>query len=120
MTPAERIEYLEEENRQLREALRGSPDLHFPAKWELCPAEKRILRSLIGANDGYRSRTALKHAASVSDATDEQTINVHVSRLRRKLAPFGVNIATVYGQGYQIDAPSRQHVLTCRRQEIAA
>jgi two-component system response regulator MtrA len=34
----------------------------------------------------------------------ERTLDVHVSRLRRKLGPAGAHIATVWGIGYRLDA----------------
>jgi two-component system response regulator MtrA len=35
----------------------------------------------------------------------ERTLDVHVSRLRRKLGPAGRRIATVWGVGYRLEAP---------------
>jgi DNA-binding response OmpR family regulator len=37
----------------------------------------------------------------------ERTLDVHVSRLRRKLGPCGKWIATVWGVGYRIEVPER-------------
>ena len=36
----------------------------------------------------------------------ERTLDVHVSRLRKKLGAAGAAIATVWGVGYRLDAPA--------------
>ena len=36
----------------------------------------------------------------------ERTLDVHVSRLRKKLGTAGAAIATVWGVGYRLDAPA--------------
>jgi DNA-binding response OmpR family regulator len=35
----------------------------------------------------------------------ERTLDVHVSRLRKKLGARGALVATVWGVGYRLDAP---------------
>ena len=36
----------------------------------------------------------------------ERTLDVHVSRLRKKLGDSGKSVATVWGVGYRLEAPS--------------
>lgn len=121
MTLADRCDYLEEENRQLRAALRGCDDARFPAKWRLSGGEKRILTSLISAPDGFRSHEALLYAGRRYEAvTDSDLVKVLIARLRKKMKPFGVSIHTVWAQGYKIDAESKAYVLGARIREVAA
>ena len=40
-----------------------------------------------------------------------RTVDVHVHNVRRRLAPFGIAIVTLWGYGYQLSADSRQRVM---------
>lgn len=118
MNLAERCDYLEEENRQLRAMLRGSDDARFPAQWRLSAGEKRILRSLISSIDGFRTSEALHAVGSLSESTSENLVPVLVCNLRKKLRPFGVEIHTIWGQGYKIDQRSKGIVTGARTKEV--
>lgn len=120
MTLEQRVENLEQENQKLRTALKGTDEAHFPAKWNLNPAEKRILRSLVTPIDGFRSREALHLVSAVNPEANPAMLNVHVSRLRKKLAPHGICIEPVYGHGYKIDSRSRIIVLSERTKAAMA
>lgn len=118
---AERCSYLEEENRQLRAALRSSDDARFPSKWTLSGGEKRVLMSLVSSVDGFRSYEALLHAGRRYDSvTDPGLVKVLVAKLRKNLRPFGVEIQTVWGQGYKISAESKAIVQAARTREVVA
>ena len=52
MNLEERCLMLEEENRQLRNAMRIPDKARYPAKWRLNGAESRVLSSLINAPAG--------------------------------------------------------------------
>lgn len=58
-----------------------------------------------------RQRAAVSRAALVDQALDpekdgdERTLDVHVSRLRKKLGAAGSMIATVWGVGYRLQEP---------------
>lgn len=60
-----------------------------------------------------RQRAAVSRAALVDQALDpekdgdERTLDVHISRLRKKLGTAGVMIATVWGVGYRLQEPPR-------------
>jgi two-component system response regulator MtrA len=64
-------------------------------------AEFEILRRLVAALGMATTRASL---ALASD-TEERSLDVHVSNLRRKLGPT-VTIATVWGIGYRLEAGS--------------
>lgn len=118
MNLAERCDYLEEENRQLRAMLKGSDDARFPARWKLSSGEKRILRSLISSIDGFRTSEALHCVASLAEDTSTNLVTVLICSLRKKLRPFGVEIHTVWGQGYKIDQRSKGIVTGARTREV--
>lgn len=71
---------------------------------ELTRAELAILETL-----ARRAGHAVSRAALVEEALDpgregsERTLDVHVSRLRKKLGPEGKRIATVWGIGYRLE-----------------
>lgn len=121
MNLAERCEYLEEENRQLRDALRCTEAARFPAKWGLAPADKRVLTSLIGAPGGFRTKEAMFAAARRWESTkpDHHLLTVVICRLRKKLKPFGITIHTVTGEGYKLDPASKAIIIAARTREVA-
>jgi len=109
MNVHERVEFLEEENRQLKELLQGSPDVVFPREWNLKVAETRLLRSLCAAK-GIRSHEALLRACAMSDFVEENLLKVQISRIRKKLKPFGIEIKTIYGVGYELPEAAHNQV----------
>jgi len=40
-----------------------------------------------------------------------RTIDVHICRIRARLAPFGITVDTLWGYGYQIAAVSRKRIM---------
>ena len=109
MNVHERVEYLEEENRQLKELLQGSPDVVFPREWNLKVAETRLLRSLCAAK-GIRTNEALLRACAMSDFVGENLLKVQISRTRKKLKPFGIEIKTIYGVGYELSEAAHNEI----------
>jgi len=109
MNVHERVEYLEEENRQLKELLQGSPDVVFPREWNLKVAETRLLRGLCAAK-GIRTHEALLRACAMSDFVEDNLLKVQISRIRKKLKPFGIEIKTIYGVGYELPEAAHNQV----------
>ena len=70
------------------------------ARLELTPSEYDILRTLALRPDNAITRGALVEAAL--DLGTERTLDVHVSRLRKKLGARGKHIETVWGVGYRL------------------
>lgn len=108
----DRISYLEEENRQLREALNPAVN-PFAGKLGL-PRQQAALLNLL------YSRSFATHAAlegvmaqcsrqgSVDKAHDFQNrVKVAICKLRSVIDPLGVQIITVPTQGYSIDAANK-------------
>jgi DNA-binding response OmpR family regulator len=70
---------------------------------DLTRAEFDILSALARRPGSAVSRHALVDAAlDASGEADGRTLDVHVSRIRRKLGPSGDLLATVWGVGYRL------------------
>ena len=69
---------------------------------ELTRAEMDILAALAKRPDSAMTRRALVEAAL--EQGSERTLDVHVSRLRKKLGDAGKQIVTVWGIGYKLVA----------------
>lgn len=109
-----RVEFLEEENRQLREMIGLDDDMGFiltaRETFGATAAQARLLQVLI---TGKVVRTAALMAACSPDgylATDNN-LKVQLSRLRAKLAPHGIQIINNWSVGYSIAAEHRSKVL---------
>jgi len=73
---------------------------------ELTRVEFDILAALARRKGSALSRDALMEAALDPDKLGTpRTLDVHVSRLRKKLGPAGAMIATVWGIGYRLEEP---------------
>jgi len=106
----ERIETLEEENRQLREVMR--PKMQFAAEWHLSRQQSQFLALIY-------SRTLVTYDQIIvafdiktqDDGNDSQNhIKVVASNVRKKLAPFGIEFHTVYGVGYAADSENKARI----------
>lgn len=97
------IDMLTEENRQLREQLNGDNEW-LPDEPHLSKTEGKILRLLMARNTVNRDTVfdSLYGDRSDADQPDFKTLDVCVCKLRKKLAPYGVVIATVWGEGYRL------------------
>lgn len=65
--------------------------------------EMSILELLVLAEGRLTSKTALlEHAYGTGADVEESVVEVYVSRLRRRLKPFGIQIKAQRGLGYQL------------------
>lgn len=104
----ERIELLEEENLQLREAAR--PVVSFPVEWRLTREEGRFLAVLFRSRSEYLSKERLLTALYGLEAdVDIKIIDVWTHKIRKKLADAGtgVEILTHWGRGYGLSSEGR-------------
>jgi hypothetical protein len=77
--------------------------------FDLTRAEGRMLLHLVKWH--LAAREELHRAMSDGDpVTGIKIIDVVVGRLRRKLKPHGIAIATIYGLGFQLPADSRERL----------
>jgi two-component system response regulator MtrA len=73
---------------------------------ELTRVEFDLLVALARRPGAAVSRTWLaEHVLDPEREGGERTLDVHVSRLRKKIGPAGPRIVTVWGVGYRIEAP---------------
>jgi DNA-binding response OmpR family regulator len=74
---------------------------HAGTSLDLTPTELQLLATLARRPGAAVTRRALAEAAL--DLGGERTLDVHVSRLRRKLPEDGPRIVTVWGIGYRLE-----------------
>ncbi|MGJ8547166.1 MAG: response regulator transcription factor [Sulfitobacter sp.] len=69
--------------------------------------EMSMFECLLGANGRLVPKnTLLDHAYGVGADVAETVVEVYVSRLRRRLSPYGIQIKSQRGLGYQLSANS--------------
>ena len=104
----ERIGELEEENRQLKAALR--PSVCFPATWKLWPREAKLLATLY-ASPGCVTYANLRIAMVGNRGEEpENIVQVYLCRMRPKVAPFGIAFRVVRGTGVVLEPQGRAAV----------
>lgn len=72
----------------------------------LPPVEARLAAALLDRAGAVVPRAALGRAGWPDGAPGRNALDVHVLRLRRRLAPVGLSIRTVRSRGYLLDAAS--------------
>ncbi|RVC45469.1 winged helix family transcriptional regulator [Mesorhizobium sp. M4A.F.Ca.ET.090.04.2.1] len=93
---------LREQVRQLEETLAPSSTA-VPDDWGLTTKERRVYACLASRREATRAaiRQAL-HSDWHSDPPTENAVHVYISKLRKKLTPFGIAIITVWAEGYRL------------------
>ena len=82
--------------------------LRYRGQWvALPPLESRITDVLLSRFGAVASREALVRAGWPTEPPGRNALDVHVLRLRRRLAPLGLVIRTVRSRGYLLE-PSPQ------------
>jgi DNA-binding response OmpR family regulator len=78
--------------------------LRFGADWvSLPPVEARLTEALLARYGAVVSRDALGRAGWPDGVPGRNALDVHVLRLRRRLAPLGLAIRTVRARGYLLE-----------------
>ncbi len=116
MDVAARLEAVELENERLREQiarLEAALGLGFiaPLEWHLTGAEARIMGALA-------TRDLLTKDAAMAvlyrdfgrEEAEVKIVDVFICKIRKKVAPFGIRIETLWGQGYYLTADQRAAV----------
>lgn len=102
------MEALRRENEVLREKvalLESSMRVKdtLPKEWMLSPMEDRLVRTLMALRPAPRDAIMVSlYGTDCDDPPQDKIIDVMVSRVRRKLRPFGYEIRNVYGVGYEL------------------
>lgn len=77
----------------------------------LPPVEARLTAALLERFGAVVSRDVLARAGWPDGAPGRNALDVHVLRLRRRLAPVGLVIRTVRSRGYLLESESRQQTV---------
>lgn len=76
-------------------------DLH--TNEDLSVKEARILKLFMESPGIILAREEIKQAIWGDTAISPRTVDSHISRLRKRIQPFGVDIENTYGGGYQLN-----------------
>ena len=83
--------------------------LHFGGSWvSLPPVEARLTAALVDRFGAVVGREALARSGWPDGAPGRNALDVHVLRLRRRLATVGLSIKTVRSRGYLLEAAARR------------
>jgi DNA-binding response OmpR family regulator len=83
--------------------------LHHRDSWvALPPVEARLMAAMLDRLGAVVTRDALSRAGWPEGAPGRNALDVHVLRLRRRVAPLGLVIRTVRSRGYLLESESRQ------------
>jgi hypothetical protein len=78
--------------------------LRYGAGWvSLPPVEARLANALVLRFEAVVGRDALRRAVWPGASPGRNVLDVHVLRLRRRLAPLGLAIRTVRSRGYMLE-----------------
>ena len=79
--------------------------LRYGGRWvSLPPVEARLTAALLDRFGAVVSRDSLGRAGWPSGVNGRNALDVHVLRLRRRIAPIGLAIRTVRARGYLLEA----------------
>ncbi|WP_029002758.1 winged helix-turn-helix domain-containing protein [Azorhizobium doebereinerae] len=116
MDLAARLEVVVAENEVLRERVAQLEGLLgwrivVPIEWWLTKAEVVVMGALTARDMATKDflMAALYHNDG-RDAANEKIVDVFICKIRKKVAPFGVVITTVWGQGYSLDKETRRRL----------
>jgi len=81
--------------------------LRFRGEWvSLSPVERGLAHALVERFGAVVTRDALGRRAWPNGAPTRNALDVHVLRLRRRIAPLGLEVRTVRSRGYLLQAMS--------------
>lgn len=116
----ERIEELEETIRQMKEEAQRPttiliPASQFPSEWKLTKAHEKLLSALYSAADAgvpteRLSELVYVHKTPKTGERADNLLRVQILRMRKMLAPFGIEIHAHWGHGYVLPSASRRIV----------
>ncbi|MCZ7527094.1 MAG: helix-turn-helix domain-containing protein [Acidimicrobiia bacterium] len=79
--------------------------LRFRGRWvALSPVEQALAGALVERFGTVVSREALAARAWADGAPTRNALDVHILRLRRRIAPLGLEVRTVRSRGYLLQA----------------
>ncbi|WP_311276144.1 helix-turn-helix domain-containing protein [Methylobacterium sp. WCS2018Hpa-22] len=115
----DRLDLLEEENRQLRENAKLT--FQAPAEWRLTNKENAFFAALHQARGQVLPLERILVAVYGNEVdVSDRIVSVMVLKLRRKLQPFGVDIRTAWGIGYSLAVDDFDHLPTIPKLKAVA
>lgn len=115
----EENETLKEQIAYLQAALMGPEEL--PIEWKLTKTEQRIVRVCLARELATKEAIATALYWDKDEPADGMSnINVHMSKIRRKLKPFGIEIKTSWGKGFYVPSEIREQFRSRVDQRAAA
>jgi DNA-binding response OmpR family regulator len=102
----QRIEFLEEENTELKEMLSSKIDRTFPGEWRLTHTGGILLSFLYSSMTGWRTHEQIRIHIYGRRMRDNKAIENQIYKLRKKVEPFGVEVLTRWGVGYGLTPAS--------------
>jgi two-component system cell cycle response regulator CtrA len=115
-----RLEALQSEVGRLREriaVLEGALGFDSPAPVELrLTPHEALLFNVLTKREMVTKSTALSALYSDfgKDEAEPKIVDVFICKLRKKVRPFGIEVETVWGQGYRMSAESKAIVQQMR------
>lgn len=114
-------EALREEITRLKEALGQAVDL--PVYLGLTTSEARVIGVLLAREAATKDTImASLYRDGAKDEAEIKIVDVFICKARKKLAPFGITIETVWGQGYRMTPPMKaklRELATTKSREAA-
>jgi len=102
----DRVDELEEENRQLREALSPAELMVSPIDGVHMPRQVATLFACLRKHRVASKNQLCTAVFGVGGGQDPKGIHVYIYKLRQVLEPLGFRIETVWGQGYRLIEPA--------------
>lgn len=102
----ERVTVLEDENKRLRN-IEPKP-FKFPVEWGLTKQGAQVLDCLAQSSTGYRSHQVLCEA--VGNPGNDELLKTLVCIVRKSVRPFGIEIKTRHGFGYELSQSSIEKI----------
>jgi len=88
-----------------RPEIDGDGLLRFRTRWvDLPRVEHALAAALVDRFGAVVGRETLARAAWPQDRPSRNALDVHMSRLRRRIAPIGLGVRTVRSRGYLLQA----------------
>lgn len=83
--------------------------LRFRGEWvSLSPVERALARAMVERFGAVVGRETLARRAWPTGAPTRNALDVHVLRLRRRIAPLGLEVRTVRSRGYLLQGMSNR------------
>jgi len=94
------LEELREEVRQLKELL--APAIWTPREWQLTTSEATLFAHLCSRSIATKESATAAMFGMADYDRDPKSVDVWIHKLRSKLKPFGLDIETVWGRGWEL------------------